>query len=352
MGRMGAALLELVGPHVIRPESRGAVHDAARQAARDERDRLGATVSDYVCGRLTEAVLAVAEHRPLDEPDPPIDVDSEEVPMLPVPSCATTDIPTVARPSIASLLLQPAFNGAPIGTATGFVTIGAGGVHLVTNWHVITGRRPDNGQPMNAQTGAVPDSIIVNHHVVGQLGNWKQVTHPIYDADGRPLWLEHPVHGRNVDVVALPISPTFAEDHGVDFHPHQVTGPDHYKRPGTGRPLSIVGFPFGATGGGSLGIWIQGWIATEPDLDFGGRPSFLIDARTRPGQSGSPVISYQDGGMMQNDDGGSTIFTGVYERLVGIYSGRLNEQSDLGFVWKASALAEILAGQRRGTVGP
>lgn len=56
-----------------------ATHDACRQAALDERDRLGAAVSDYVCGRLTEAVLAVVEHRPLElEPDP-IDCPSEEV---------------------------------------------------------------------------------------------------------------------------------------------------------------------------------------------------------------------------------------------------------------------------------
>jgi hypothetical protein len=79
VGRVGAALLELVGPPVIRPESPGAVHDAARQAARDERDRLGIQLSDYACGRITEAVLAVVEHRPLDEPTPAIDVDSEEL---------------------------------------------------------------------------------------------------------------------------------------------------------------------------------------------------------------------------------------------------------------------------------
>lgn len=60
-------------------ESRGAVHEACRQAARDERDRLGVPVSDYVCGRLTEAVLAVVEHRPLEVAPDPIDVDSEEL---------------------------------------------------------------------------------------------------------------------------------------------------------------------------------------------------------------------------------------------------------------------------------
>jgi hypothetical protein len=56
-----------------------AIHDAARQAARDERDRLGVTVSDYVCGRLTEAVLAVVEGRDIELDPDPIDVESEEV---------------------------------------------------------------------------------------------------------------------------------------------------------------------------------------------------------------------------------------------------------------------------------
>lgn len=63
------------------PEPSGSAHhDACRQAARDERDRLGVNVSDYVCGRITEAVLAVVEQRPLELDPDPIDVDSEEVP--------------------------------------------------------------------------------------------------------------------------------------------------------------------------------------------------------------------------------------------------------------------------------
>jgi hypothetical protein len=39
---------------------------------------------------------------------------------------------------------------------------------------------------------------------------------------------------------------------------------------------------------------------------------------------------------------------GVAEQFIGVYSGRINEQSDLGFVWKASALVDILNGQQRG----
>jgi len=67
--------------------------------------------------------------------------------------------------------------------------------------------------------------------------------------------------------------------------------------------LSIVGFPFGITGGGGLGVWVQGTIATEPSLDFDGMPRFLIDSRTRPGQSGSPVLAYHAGGALPMQGG-------------------------------------------------
>jgi hypothetical protein len=30
-------------------------------------------------------------------------------------------------------------------------------------------------------------------------------------------------------------------------------------------------------------------------------------------------------------------------RLLGVYSGRINEQSDLGMVWKLSAIRELVA---------
>jgi hypothetical protein len=39
--------------------------------------------------------------------------------------------------------------------------------------------------------------------------------------------------------------------------------------------------------------------------------------------------------------------------FVGVYSGRINEQSDLGLVWKAAAVREIVEGGVRATVpGP
>jgi hypothetical protein len=119
-----------------------------------------------------------------------------------------------------------------------------------------------------------------------------------------------------------------------------------------GGGLSVVGFPFGLTGGG-LAVWVRGFIASEPDLDHDDLPRFLIDSRTRPGQSGSPVVYYQEGGTVMNSMGELHMVPGIIEDFWGFYSGRINERSDLGFVWKRSALQEIIVGGCRGTVpGP
>ena len=37
-----------------------------------------------------------------------------------------------------------------------------------------------------------------------------------------------------------------------------------------------------------------------------------------------------------------------HERFVGVYSGRLNEESDIGRVWKRRALVEVINGGKRG----
>jgi hypothetical protein len=44
---------------------------------------------------------------------------------------------------------------------------------------------------------------------------------------------------------------------------------------------------------------------------------------------------------------------GPYEEFLGVYSGRISEESDLGFVWKSSALREVIGGAVHGTAdGP
>lgn len=248
----------------------------------------------------------------------------------------------ILEQSVRSLLVGATTNAQELSSATGFVVKHDDNPYLVTNWHVAAGREPLGGSPLSP-TGAVPDELVIVHNVAGQLGTWQGRSEPLYDASGDPLWLEHPDHGRTVDVVALPLTKTT----GVDLYPYDLSDPEPRIAFGPSDDVSIIGFPFGMTGGGAFGIWVQGTLATEPNVDFQDLPAFLVDSRTRSGQSGSPVIIYATSSF-RSETGDVNIMTGARERFVGIYSGRTNEQSDLGIVWKAHALTETLEGQRRG----
>src|SRR5437879_4104723 len=111
----------------------------------------------------------------------------------------------IARPSVASLFLEPRFQSQGLGTSTGFVVERNGQRFLVTNWHVVSGRRPDTGAPL-APSGAVPDEIAILHNQAGALGSWILKMETLYDGAGSPRWQEHPAHRRQVDAVALPLN--------------------------------------------------------------------------------------------------------------------------------------------------
>jgi Trypsin-like peptidase domain len=246
----------------------------------------------------------------------------------------------IARPSVASLMLETWASEVPLATATGFVVERSGTAYLITNFHVLAARHPHTLANLHPE-GAWPDAVIVVHNGT-QLGTWVGISEPVRNADG-PLWLEHPKHRRKVNVVALPLTNTV----GTQLFPYDLGGPADVFL-GVTVNVSIVGFPFGQAGGGSFGIWAQGTVATEPIVDFNELPCFLVDSRTRPGQSGSPVIFYSAGGMIAMANGDSAVFGGPVERLLGVYSGRINGQSDLGFVWRKEVLAEIIDGGARG----
>jgi hypothetical protein len=78
----------------------------------------------------------------------------------------------------------------------------------------------------------------------------------------------------------------------------------------------------------------------------------LIDTATRPGMSGSPVIWR---GAQYFDEANNTWVhtTGNVSRFLGIYSGRVAAkdtiEAQLGLVWRASLIEEIIAANRPDT---
>lgn len=245
----------------------------------------------------------------------------------------------IATPSVQSLLLQMQFNGQPLSTGTGFISPSGTGPVLITNRHNVTGRRQDNNKPMSP-TGGVPNEVVVYHNVKGQLGSWQGKIEPLYSGvdNEKPLWIEHPVLGSRADFVALPL--TQLDD--VETYPYDpaVPGPDIMIGPADA--ISVIGFPFGITAGGVFPVWATGFIASEPIVDFNDLPIQLIDCRSRQGQSGSPVIAYRSGGTVAMTDGRSAMFAGPVSKLIGIYSGRINAESDIGIAWKTSAILELV----------
>ncbi len=242
----------------------------------------------------------------------------------------------LAAPSFQSLHIKMRFGSQDLSTGTGFVVQSGSGPLLVTNRHNVTGRNPHTGQPLS-KTAGVPDNIVIMHNQKGRLGNWISREEPLFVAENQPRWHEHPQMGAKADFVALPLSNTI----DVDFYMYDPSQPGADILVGPADVLSVVGFPFGLTGGGSLAIWATGFVASEPDLPD--QPTFLIDCRSRQGQSGSAVIAHRGGGMVAMAGGGSSVFSGPVTRFLGIYSGRINAESDLGIVWKASAIAELIA---------
>jgi hypothetical protein len=235
--------------------------------------------------------------------------------------------------SFTSLFIQMRQAGENIASGTAFLALSAKGPVLITNRHNVTGLNNLTGDPIN---GRIPDEVIIVHNKKGSLGTWIYTQEPLYNGK-RPLWLEHPVLGSTADFVALPLT----QINDVEIYPYTLANHIPIKVSPSDR-VDIIGFPFGKTGGGSLPIWVTGFIATEPEIDYDNLPVFLIDSRTRPGQSGSPVISYRNSGTIILEDDRLAVAPPAAMRFLGIYSGRINPQSDLGMVWKAEAIKKLV----------
>lgn len=237
--------------------------------------------------------------------------------------------------SCCSLRLPVLANGTELSRATGFVVEHGGDDFLITNGHVVTGRNPDTGELLSP-TGAEPDELQIIHHVDGQLGTWKVDAQPLYSPAGDPLWWEHP-EGRNVDVVALPLDMNFPD---LTTYPLDLSLADHNVALAPAMAVSIIGYPFGLATGQAFPIWKTGHIASDPGVNYDGRPAFLIDATTRGGMSGSPVVFRSSGPYPSRD--GALKLGGTVTAFLGVYSGRIHEDAEVGLVWRPRLVTEIL----------
>ena len=237
----------------------------------------------------------------------------------------------------SSLRVEPFFGQQPLATATGFTISLGDRSYLITNWHVVTGRDADTDACLDRKNAGVPDRLVVRFHAKNMLGTWATLEIPLFSSDGIPVWIEHPL-GSKVDVVALPLDPPA----NVAIYPLDLSLAKTDIVVSPAMPVSVIGFPLGLSAGESWPIWKTGHVASDPDMDFQpGRPAFLIDATTRSGMSGAPVVLRLNGGYF-NSEGGYTMAGGISTKFMGVYAGRIHEDSEIGRVWRPFVIKEVL----------
>jgi hypothetical protein len=234
-----------------------------------------------------------------------------------------------------SLLIEMYFREQYLSSATAFVCLGQSGPLLITNRHNFTGRNQETQQPISP-TGGIPDRIRIRHNSIMGLGHFLWIEQMLLSDEGLPLWCEHPTLRDRADFVGLRLERV--NDYLMMPHLQSVS-------PGlmlsVTDVVSVIGYPFKVSAQGTA-IWASGFIASEPGISFNDLPTLLIDCRSRPGQSGSPVVAFRAAGAVPLANGNTSIFTGPIWEFLGIYSGRIRGDSDLGVVWKAQALQELL----------
>jgi hypothetical protein len=224
-------------------------------------------------------------------------------------------------------------------------------VFLVTNYHVVTGHAPGSRAPRNG------DHIrFALHASIEDLENTRAFDLPLYDQQGQPVWAASE-SSPNADVVLIPLPPRVYAGIPLYVFTEEHTRVDIKIRPTSGATL--LGYPFGFFDTKHLlPIWKTGHIASEPDVDFEGEPTFLVDVSAFPGMSGSPVLAVSTG-VYETEEG--SMRSGRVLRLLGVFSsmpvviqnradvlgatsesgGAIETSLQLGYVWKSSVVADI-----------
>lgn len=243
--------------------------------------------------------------------------------------------------SFASIPIIPYSFSMSLGTASGFtVRLPSGRRYLITNYHVVSGKRPDSGIVLR-KDGHVPDRMLMALPQFEQdvpTLRWQPHVQLLIDKDFRHAWIEHPDYGCAFDVVALPLSNL---NDGQGYYIDAREGEDVGLFPGS--TVSIIGFPYGLSGPFLSAIWKTGAIASEPNLPVNDQDFFWVDANSRPGMSGSPVIARRLGSYITSD-GNTCIATSPVDRLLGVYAGRALDAADMtmGRVWRWGGVEKIL----------
>lgn len=246
--------------------------------------------------------------------------------------------------SYKSLYIEMYFNDTLLSSATAALIANDKDSHcaLITARHNLTGRHQYTGMCLHSQA-AIPNTVVISFHPGDDTeSEHVRIKLPLYRDTGEPFWIEHPILKANADIAVLNLN--WAND--VARYPYYLQSElDSVNLAiGPAESLSVIGFPFGRSRNGQFPIWATGFLAQELSHITEETPSFLIDCRTRQGQSGSPVVAFRPSGYRVEEAGKVTQVVSPNKawEFLGIYSGRINDESDLGTVWHRDAIKDLL----------
>lgn len=254
-----------------------------------------------------------------------------------------------------------------LSTATAFFYDFDGKIHLITNWHNVTGRNSSSGMPLDTINLSEPNLIhLYLPRKVTNVDNsvylsWSKILKlKLYEEQNGeylPVWFEHPNHKQSVDIIAIPFDDSIKtlKESGVSIFPvnsDELNLEDFDIQ--TGMDAFFIGYPLGMVAGGNLPIWKRGSVASEHDVNIDNLPKYFIDtATTKTGMSGSAVFIKSNGFTLPRGkkDLNDMIMSQCYT-FGGVYSGRSqlmhsgkNLYPDLAIVWKESAIIDIIKGK-------
>lgn len=222
--------------------------------------------------------------------------------------------------------------------ASGFFYRFKSKVFLVTNHHVVSGRRISDNQPVSDTGFADPVEIKIS--LLTTRMRWQIVKVKLIEDDNEKYIFDK---SRALDIAAIDVTTIINDEYQIrciqDFENENAVAE-------LGVRITIMGYPNGYAKNGLLPIWKSGYIATEPNISS---ESFLIDARTFGGMSGSPVAIVRKNESFKTQT--SQYISGNNFTLLGIYSDRPTtydrfedkyKEMGLGTVWKRQGIERIL----------
>ncbi len=248
-------------------------------------------------------------------------------------------------------------DGVRLKPASGFVIEAKNQYYLITNWHVLSGKRiatSDLQEPF-----IKPFTLKTSIHIHGGRGEGsdpfskgirKGTTIHLYDDKDAPRWTElraNEPHRPTVDLVALPIQLNMDLDRFMRTITGTKTKNDVWSQVsaipisaidtdveyGPADPVHIIGYPLGWAPAGidksSSAFWRASWIASEmkePGLIQAN--GFFIDPCALEGMTGSPVVGMKNERL----------------KLLGIYSDSPAGEfsANAGLVWDAGLLKQLI----------